>query len=268
MKFRRHLPTSFNWRFPWRGHGPPGERRAGRETRITLKRVGIFAGSAAAGYLVAALLLFRAPIFTQTSTVPRVMGLSADSARAALQRSGLTSKVADHVTHPTAPTGRVVWQDPPPDVVVTSGTTIDLTVSDGLQRVLVPDVAGYDSATAQLLIESAALVATFEHAQTAAPKGVVVNSRPPAGTAMNPGRPVALVVSVGAPTITVPDVVGLTLQDAKAKIEAAGLKAGTSLSRSATVAEQGTIIEQRPQAGTLGAPGTAVDLVVARRSQP
>jgi eukaryotic-like serine/threonine-protein kinase len=149
--------------------------------------------------------------------------------------------------------------------VVTSGTTVDLALSAGPQRVLVPDVAGYEEAAARLLVESAGLMVTTEQTQTSAPKNVVVNSRPPAGTALNPGRAVTLVVSAGAPTITVPDVVGLTLQDARMRIEEAGLRAGTPLRRSTSVAQPGVVIEQRPQAGTLGAPGTSVDLVVAQQ---
>lgn len=264
MKFRRHLPQSFKWR-ELMTPGSPVRQQQQREIRMSIRNLGIFMVAAGAGYLVAAFFLFRAPIFAQSSTVPRVIGLSADSARAALQRVQLTGRESERISHPTASANQVVWQDPPPDVVVTSGTTVDLAVSSGTQRVLVPDVAGYDETAARLLIESAGLTATTEHAQTAAPKDVVVNSRPPAGTALNPGRPVTLVVSAGAPTITVPDVVGLTLEEARARIEEAGLRAGTPLRRSTTVAQPGVVIEQRPQAGTLGAPGTAVDLVVAQQ---
>jgi serine/threonine-protein kinase len=266
MKFRRHLPQSSYWRSLLKKDTPEFKQHA-REFELSLKHLAIFLGALLLGYLMAAFFLFRAPIFAQTSSVPRVIGYTADSARALLQKSGLAGKIADHVTHPTIAQGRVVWQDPPADVLVTAGTAIDLAISDGPQRVLIPDVAGYDEDTARLLMESAGLTVTIEHTQTSAPKGVVVNSRPPSGTALNPGRPVALVVSEGAPTITVPDVVGLTLEDARPKIEDAGFRIGTTFTRSTTVAQPGTIIEQRPQAGTLGAPGTAVNLFIARQAQ-
>ncbi len=264
MKFRRHIPGAFNIRELFR-KGSPARAQHVQELRLSLRHAAIFFGAATAGYFVAALFLFRAPIFAQTSSVPRIIGLSQDSAKAVLDKAGVAGKVTEHINHPTAPQGRVVWQDPPPDVLVTGGTTVDLAVSDGAPRVLVPDVAGYDEATARLLLEAAGLSATVEQTQTSTPKGVVVNTRPPAGTALTPGRPVAMVVSLGAPTVTVPNVVGLTLQDAKLKIEEAGFRSGTTLSRSTTVAEPGIVTEQRPQAGTLGAAGTAIDLVIARR---
>jgi serine/threonine-protein kinase len=263
MKFRRHLPASFDWRGLLRPGSPVRQQHAS-ELRRSVRHLGIFLGAALVGYLVAALALFRAPIFAQTSAVPRVIGLSLDSARSVLGTVQLSAKETGKVPHPTAPPNHVVWQDPPPDVVVTSGTTVDLSLSAGPQRVLIPDVAGYDEATARLLVESAGLTVGTEASQTAAPRGVVVNSRPPSGTALNPGGRVTLVVSVGAPTITVPNVVGLTLDEAKARIEEAGLRAGTSLRRSTSVADPGRVIEQRPQAGTLSAPETAVDLVIAQ----
>ena len=265
MRFRRHIPRPVEWTSWFRRN--PTVQREGPQIRRAFKNLAIFLGAAAAGYLVAALLLFRAPIFAQSSAVPRVIGLSLDSARAVLKRAELEAKEGGKVPHPSALAGRVIWQDPPAEVVVTSGTTVDLALSAGPQRVLVPDVAGYNEATARLLIQSAGLTATIETAQTAAAKGVVVNSRPPAGSALNPGRPVVLVVSAGAPTITVPTVLGLTLEEARAKIDSVGLRTGTSLMRSTTDAVPGTVIEQRPPGGTLGAPGTAVDLVIARPVQ-
>jgi serine/threonine-protein kinase len=260
------MPRS-DWK-SWFGQQDPVAQQELPEVRRALAPLGVLLGAAVLGYLAAALFLFRAPIFAQTSTVPRVIGLPVDSARAILKKVELSARESDRIPHPSALPGHVIWQDPPPNVTVTAGTTVDLSVSAGAQRVLVPDVAGYDEATARLLIQSAGLSVTTETAQTEAPKGAVVNSRPPAGTALSPGRPVTLVVSAGAPTITVPNVVGLTLEEAKAKIEAAGLKTGTSLMRSTTAAAPGTVIEQRPPSGTLGAAGTAVDLVVARKSAP
>ena len=265
MRFRRHAPESIDWTrlSDWRSR-----LDSVRRFRRFLVEVGVFGGAALVGYLIAALFLFRAPIFAARATVPRVIGLNVDSAHGSLARSELKSKETERVPHPRAPVGQVIWQDPPPDMVVTQGTTVDLSVSAGAQRVPVPDIAGYDGEFARLLIESAGLTAGLEAAQTAVPKGVAVNSRPPAGTALVPGTRVTVVVSVGAPTITVPDLVGLTLDDARTRIEAAGLFVGTSLARQTTAGAVGTVIEQRPVAGTLSAPGTAVDLTFARRGTP
>ena len=263
MKFRRHVPTptrsQTDW-FSWL-------RQANGWGRYKV-HAAFFAGAALAGYLVAALVLFPAPIFVANATVPRVIGLPVDSAAEALSRAALKSKNVERMPHPRAPQGQVIWQDPPAGVVVNSGTVVELSVSDGPQRVLVPDVAGYDGVLARLLIESAGLAAAVESTQTAAPKGVTVTTRPPAGAAVSPGGRVTLVVSRGAPTITVPTLTGLTLGDSRTRLEQAGLIMGTYFARTSPTGEPGTVIDQHPAGGTLAAPGTVVDVTLARRSSP
>jgi serine/threonine-protein kinase len=259
MKFRRRLSSGFHWGawLPRPTGGPPGR---------LVPRVLLFAGAAVVGYLVAALMLFRAPVFIANATVPRVIGMSADSARQTLARADLKSRDVDRPSHPQIPIGHVVWQDPPSGIVVTAGTTVDLSVSAGPQRVPVPDVSDYDSELARLLVEAAGFTAAVESTQTSAPRGVTVNTRPPAGTAASPGTRVTLVVSQGAPTLTVPNVAGLTLDSVRTYLAQAGLTLGSYFSRTVPDGEPGTVIEQKPAAGTMAAPGTTVDVVLARRS--
>jgi serine/threonine-protein kinase len=257
MRFRRHVPAGINWRGAW------ASLTRDRRGRGLLTYAGTFLGAAAVGYAIAALIFFPAPIFAASKSVPRVIGMNLEAAQAAIAGAGLTTDRADDVRHPTAPPGTVVWQDPPPDVVVPQGSSVHLEVSQGPQRIPIPDVVGYEQAIARNLMEAAGLTVSVDSAQTAAPKGVVVNTRPPAGRALVPGTRVTLVVSVGAPTIPIPDLTGLTLEEARAVLEQAGLTLGTYFRRTSDQ-RPGTVIEQRPLPGTLGAPGVAVDVIVAR----
>lgn len=220
------------------------------------------------GYALAALVFFPAPIFAASKPVPRVLGMPIEQARNTLVEAELKPAEPQQVRHPSAPTWTVVWQDPPAGVMVPQGTGVQLSVSVGPQRIPVPDVGGYDAEVARLLVEAAGLrVGSIDSAQTAAPKGVAVTTRPPAGTQVVPGGRVTLVVSAGAPTIPVPNLSGLTLEEARPVLEQAGLTLGTYFRRT-SVAPPETIIEQRPAAGTLTAPGTAVHIVLARRGFP
>jgi serine/threonine-protein kinase len=239
-----------------------------RRRRTTLT-IAVFVGSAILGYAVAAFLLFPAPIFAASQTVPRVLGMTVEAAREALTRAQLEAREVEQIRHPSYPAGTVAWQDPPPDMTVPQGTTVSLSISSGPPRIPVPDVAGHNEAVARLLIEAAGLrVSDVDTALTALPAGVVVNTRPPSGTAMTAGRGVTLVVSAGAPTITVPDLIGLLLEEADSVLQESGLALGTSFQRTTAAARQATIIEQRPAAGTLASPGTQVHVVLARRGGP
>jgi beta-lactam-binding protein with PASTA domain len=62
----------------------------------------------------------------------------------------------------------------------------------------------------------------------------------------------------------VPDVVGMSQGDARTRVELEGLALGTVTRRRTSATNPGTVIAQEPGAGTLAAPGTVVDLVVAR----
>lgn len=262
MRVRRHLPVGVDWGALWRdATGTPRRRRA-------VVFLGTFVGATVLGYALAALVLFPAPMFASNKSVPRVIGMTMDAARQALSDARLKPEQAEQVRHPTAPPGTVVWQDPPAGVVVPQGSSVQLSVSTGPQRIPVPDVVGYDGPIGQTLIAAAGLrVGSVDSAQTPSPKGIIVSTRPPAGTPLVPGGRVTVVVSAGAPTIAVPDLKGLTLEEARAALEQAGLALGTYFRRTATE-RVGTVIEQRPLAGTLSAPGVAVDVILARRGMP
>src|SRR5437868_3259214 len=107
-------------------------------------------------------------------------------------------------------------------------------------------------------------VAQVESVQAAAAPGVTMLTRPAATTLLAPGAPVTVVVSRGAPTIAVPGLLGLSQADARTRLEQEGLALGTVTRRRSGDATPGTVIAQRPAAGTLAAPGTVVDVVVAR----
>ncbi len=261
MRVRRHLPAGVDWQAGWQA------LTRNRPRRQVLAYAGTFLGAAAVGYAIAALVLFPAPIFASSKSVPQVIGMTFDAAREAIAGAGLTADRAEDVRHPTAPPGTVVWQDPPAEVVVPQGSSVQLSVSQGPQRIPVPDVVGYDEPIARTLMEAAGLRVSVDAAQTAAPKGVVVNTRPPAGRALVPGTRVTLVVSAGAPTIRIPDLMGLTLEEARATLEQVGLPLGTYFRRTADQ-RPGTVIEQRPLPGTLSAPGVAVDVILARKGTP
>ncbi len=261
MRVRRHFSTGVNWSAGWSAvRGAAGRRGAGLY-------VGTLVVTFVIGYAIAALVLFPAPIFASSKSVPLVMGMTLEDARQAITNAGLNPERSEDVRHATAPAGTVVWQDPPAGVVVPQGSGVQLSVSQGPPRIPVPDVVGYEESTGRTLMEAAGLRVSVDQAQTAAPKGVIVNTRPPAGATLPPGGRVTLVVSIGAPTITVPDLRGLTLEEARPILEQVGLTLGTYFRRTSPE-RPGTIIQQTPAPGTLSAPGAAVDLILARRGTP
>jgi serine/threonine-protein kinase len=82
-----------------------------------------------------------------------------------------------------------------------------------------------------------------------------------------PGGSITLIVSLGAATIRVPSLRGLTVEEARLALETAGLALGTWFGQVTTEVAPGEVFYQEPSAGTLSAPGTAVNVRVARSGQ-
>jgi serine/threonine-protein kinase len=237
--------------------------------RLDRRRAKILAaavlGAGLAGYLTAYLIVFPTPILPGHQAVPRVLGLTRQEAQDQLARAEMEAHDGGAEAHATATEGTVIWQDPPAGVVAPEGTKVTLVTSAGPPKIPVPDVAGYDGELARQLLTVAGLgVAQVESVAAPATRGVVLVTRPAASAALPPGAGVTLVVSRGAPTITVPGLLELSQADARTRLELEGLVLGTVTRRRTNEAAPGTVVAQRPAAGTLAAPGTVVDIVVAR----
>src|SRR5436189_166199 len=123
----------------------------------------------------------------------------------------------------------------------------------------VPRVLGLTVAEAQAEIQKAKLQVTDGRAEA--------HPTAPAGRALAPGAGLTIVVSRGAPTIPIPDLLGMASADARTRLETEGLQLGTVTRRRTSDASPGTVVAQSPAAGTLAAPGTVIDIVVARSPQ-
>jgi len=151
-----------------------------------------------AGYLVAALLIFPAPLLPNERRVPRVIGARMDEAQRALQVEGFKAEVADSASHPSYAAGLVTWQDPSPGVAAPRGSPVSLTVSQGAPRRVVPEVHGLDPELAQHLLWAAGLtVGSVDTVPGTLPAGVAAATDPAAGDSVSVGASVRLHLAKG-----------------------------------------------------------------------
>jgi len=152
------------------------------------------AGTALAGYLLAALVLFPAPLRPSEREVAQVAGLTEEDAIHTLERQNLVAAITAREPNPRMPEGMVIWQDPPPGVALPRGDTVRLTVSAGAPNVAVPDVRGYDADLARRLIVAAGLRVDLVDtvAMKTAQAGTVGTTTPAAGSSIPAGSGVVL----------------------------------------------------------------------------
>ncbi len=223
------------------------------------------AGTLAAPASAVNLVVSQGP---QPLAVPNVVGATQADAGAAIVAAGFAVGTVVQGSSPTVPAGIVMGQNPAAGAMMIPGTAVDLVVSQGPQSVPVPDVVGRAQSDAQATIAGAGFsMGTVGQAYSATvPAGSVISQDPAAGAVMLPGTAVNLVVSQGPQPVAVPDVAGKTQADAETAITSAGLVPGTvTLEYSDTVADGG-VIRQEPVPGTLLPPGSAVNLIVAKKT--
>jgi eukaryotic-like serine/threonine-protein kinase len=131
------------------------------------------------------------------------------------------------------------------------------------QEVAVPDLVGMRHERAAELAEGTGVtVEIIRRANDFSTEEGQVLAQEPADGVMTEGEVIELVVSKGPPPVGVPSITGMTLDVATVRLHARQLEVGEVMHRH-DVAEQGTVIGQKPSSGRLEW-GTKVDLVVSK----
>lgn len=227
-------------------------------------RIGsILVGATLLGYFLTC-VAYPAPLISRDQAVPRVLGLPRAAAEKALDVQGFRTKVDEEMPDPIIPAGHILWQDPPPETELTRGSAVTLTVSSGPGPVSVPDVIAFDPAQARQILEAAGLrIGSIDTVANVAEAGVIVATRPAAATSRAPGGAVDLVVSRGPADIRIPDLIGLRQEEAREKLESAGLRLGAITMRPARRGPVGVVLDQRPASGALAPNEGRVSLVIS-----
>jgi beta-lactam-binding protein with PASTA domain len=186
MRARRHTATGFS--FP----SALPSRRLLRDGGLVLLTFGV-------GYAISALWISPSSVLGGDHPVPRVLGLVEVEARRKLTEQGFRVRLEGERANPVIPRGAVVWQDPPPGMVLAPNTSVQIVLSTGPAPVTVPDVVGLALSSAERIITAAGVkVGTVDTVQTSGEPGIVIATRPGAGNGQPRGGAVDLVVGGGS----------------------------------------------------------------------
>lgn len=194
-------------------------------------------------------------IFPEVVRVPEIVGLDPVEARNRLEAVGLrlASEVSDVYSRDVA-AGVIVRQDPEAHHMVRMGREVKITVSRGPEYVVVPDVIGLPKIEAQLQITQQKLVMgeIREEYNASVPPNTVIGQDPPGETRLEAGKAVDIVVARGSQpqdTVVMPDVRGIPLAEAQARLKALGFVEGQLHPEPHPTAPEGQVIDQNPRPG-------------------
>ncbi|MFI9624302.1 Stk1 family PASTA domain-containing Ser/Thr kinase [Streptomyces sp. NPDC052042] len=201
----------------------------------------------------------------QFTRVPSLLDQTEQTARQRLSDAGLDVKGVERAYSDTVQRGKVVDSAPASGARIRRNDRVRLVVSRGPEIVKVPDVQGLALADAKRDLKEVGLVpgmVTEEFSGETA-RGEVIRTDPAAGAERHSGSAVALVVNKGAP-VDVPDVTGLSVEDATAALDEEGLKAEVLPDRVHSPEVAGDIAHQSLGEGSRAAEGDTITLTVSK----
>lgn len=198
--------------------------------------------------------------------VPDVTGQPRSTAQLKITQAGLVPVVTTENNKEVA-ADSVIRQDPQGATQVKKGSTVQLVVSAGPEAIVVPDLKGRTQAEAKAELERQGLTlgTVTEQNDTKQPKGTVVSSSPPAGQSVAPKGAVNLTVSSGK--VTVPDLKGMSQNDAYNQLASTGLTP-KSVFKQTSEAPDGTVIAQDQKPGAVLDSGATLTITVAQAAPP
>ena len=187
--------------------------------------------------------------------VPRLIGHTQAEAESLLADAGLVPGVITFEQSPAVVAGEVMSQDPDPEVLVREGAEVDLVISAGVDALVVPDVANKSENDAVFQLTSigfrSAQIIIERRPSADVTEGFVIETTPGPGEVVPTDGTILVAVSKGAVPSVIPNVIGMTEEDATIKLEQFGFVVKVSDPVDLPIGDPnvGRVAQQDPPAG-------------------
>lgn len=202
----------------------------------------------------------------EENVVPKVVGMTEEEAREACEKVGLTIYVVQREESEEYDKGYVFKQETAQGVKLPEGAMLRVYVSSGLKLkpIPIPDVANKTEKEAIIDLVNAGFakknitVKSEEHATIEAEK--VTRTEPAIGESATKDSEITIYLSNG--NTKVPNVVGMTQEEAEKLLKESGLKASVTIDKNSD-ATAGEVINQANKEGEVLEQGATVDITVS-----
>ena len=227
------------------------------------------------GILIALVLVFDfilLPLYVSGTevNVPNVVGMTEEEAFTTLEDADFEPQIADTSFGVSLPPGRIFLQKPEAGKIVKEGRTIYLFLSGGEQIISVPILKGKSVRDARLALERIGLkLGNIDEVPSTHPKDMVFDQQFAEGTRLAKGQSVGISVSIGkgSGNISVPDLIGKSLTEAKRILSDSTLVIGKVNYQISSSLLPNTVLDQYPAPGNKLNMGNAVDLFITKEGK-
>jgi beta-lactam-binding protein with PASTA domain len=197
-------------------------------------------------------------------TVPNVCALPLDSAIAVLKKNKLQGVVVERRYDKIIDEGKVIIQEPLPNVKVKRNRIINLSISLGPETVKIPFLYGLDLEKGRMIFEKLGLI--VEEIDSAYSdsigRGKIIRTYPDFDSEIVKGGSIRILYSRGI-RLKMPNLVGLPLPQARDTIAKLGL-AIREVKEIEGSAAKNTVMVQNPEPDKVLNPGDSVNLIVVK----
>jgi len=196
-------------------------------------------------------------------STPSIIGLKIRDAEKIAEDKGLLVKVTKSDFSKDFPIDYIISQDPSPYVLVKKGRIINVVISSGPPKVLVPDLIGMNFKEAQEIIyENKLLLGKIEEIlDPNVGVGIIIEQSPSPKTYVEEDTKIDLKISKGV-LGQIPSLIGLSVDEAKSLIVTSGYNVGKVINKSNPAYPSGIVWNQDPAPLTYGSPDTIIDIYV------
>ena len=215
-------------------------------------------------------LVVRGP---EQTMVPNVVGKDIIEALLEMQQKELYPRIQLRFSTSAADKNKILEQDPRQGTIVKAGRRIRLVVSQGVQVSRIDNYVGrmVSDVRAEFLTlvsgSEAPLLSIqepLEYEVSAKPTGTILEQTPQAGTGISGPTAIRFLVSRGRnENITMPALIGLTLQEASGEIAKSGVQAVFSIQKAGARRTGETVVSQNPAGGVTIPVDRKAEIVVA-----
>lgn len=201
--------------------------------------------------------------------VPDLKGLSYNEAKTLLSEMGLQISKGDEVDSDSISEGLIASQYPAAKTKVDKGDIITVNISRGKKDAVIPKLVGTkftsENDISEILSKYGYKLGKVSHEESYETPGTIIKQSPDAGTTAEKKTTVDIVISKAKSKATVPNLTGMTYDQAESALQSLGFSIGRVTEEENNGFTAGTVFKQYPAANSEYQTGSTVDIWIAKK---